>query len=294
MKKFLISIVVLIAVIAAAGLYVTRPKTVDPARFANLSGDVAAGERIYYAAGCGSCHAAPGSDDKLVLAGGKRFETPYGAFIAPNISMDTTQGIGAWSQLQFASAVLEGTSPEGSHYFPAFPYTTYTRMQDHDVADLWAFMQTLPASDVPSVPHEIGFPYNIRLGIGGWKLLYVTDAWALKSPESDEIERGRYLVEAMGHCAECHTPRNAVGAHERDRWMAGAPNPSGKGRIPGLTPAQLDWSAGDIAYYLETGFTPDFDSAGGGMVDVIDNTSKLSSEDRAAMAAYLKALPARE
>lgn len=294
MRKFLIYLFVIVAAVMAGGLYVTRPQSVEPERLASLSGSAEVGERIFYAAGCGSCHVGEGSEDSLLLSGGKRFESPFGAFIAPNISTDRTHGIGDWTLPQFASAVLNGTSPDGEHYYPAFPYTTYTRMEDQDVVDLWAFMQTLPASDRANVPHELGFPFNIRLSVGGWKLLYMTKGWALRQPETEQIERGRYLVEALGHCAECHTPRNALGAHERDRWMAGAPNPSGQGRIPGISPAQLNWSAADIAYYLDTGFTPDFDSAGGGMVEVIANTSKLPAEDREAMAAYLKALPPRE
>ena len=150
-------------------------------------------------------------------------------------------------------------------------------------------MSSLPAVERANEPHEIGFPFNIRLSLGGWKLLFFNDDWVADA-DTPELERGRYLVEALGHCAECHTPRNALGGLNKSEWMMGAPNPSGKGRIPGIAPAVLDWSAGDIAYYLETGFTPDFDSAGGEMTEVIRNTSRLTPEDRAAIAAYLKAL----
>ncbi|PWK57922.1 mono/diheme cytochrome c family protein [Silicimonas algicola] len=186
--------------------------------------------------------------------------------------------------------MLEGTSPEGAHYYPAFPWTTYARMRDADVADLWTFMATLPPQDRADVPHEVGFPFNIRASLGGWKLLFADDDWVMPA-DTPELERGRYLVEALGHCAECHTPRNALGGPDKTLWMAGAPNPAGEGKIPGLRQGQLDWSAEDIAYYLESGFTPDFDSAGGQMAEVVENMSKLAPEDRAAIAAYVKALP---
>lgn len=275
----------------AVGLWITRPATVAPERFASLTGDAENGEMVYWAAGCASCHTAEKSEDKLTLPGGKRFASDFGTFVAPNISSDTTHGIGAWTLPQFASAVLEGTSPDGAHYYPAFPYTTYGRMSDSDVADLYAFMKTLPASSRESEPHEVGFPFNVRLVLGGWKLLFLNKDYVTEAP-TPELERGRYIVEALGHCAECHTPRNALGGWEVARWMDGAPIPGDdKGKTPGITPAHLDWVASDIAYYLETGFTPDFDSAGGEMAEVVINTSKLSPEDRAAIAAYVKALP---
>ena len=275
--------------IAGGVLWYTRAQPVDAARFATLSGDAEAGAHVYWAGGCASCHTAEGSDDKLALPGGKRFQTPFGTFVAPNISPDPIYGLGEWSLTDFASALLNGTSPEGKHYYPAFPYATYARMTDQDVADLWAFMATLPSADVANEPHELGFPFNIRASLGPWKVLFLKRDW-VQPAATPEAERGRYLVEALGHCAECHTPRNLMGGLDRANWMEGAPNPSGKGRIPGITPAQLNWSAEDIAYYLETGFTPDFDSAGGEMTEVIENMSRLSAEDRAAIAGYVKAL----
>lgn len=287
MRRFL-TILILVAIAGAVAAYfITSPERVDPARFAALEGDPVAGETVYWAAGCASCHAAEGDDSRTLLAGGYRMKSDFGTFITPNISPDPTHGIGTWTVTDFANSVLNGTSPGGSHYYPAFPYASYAGMADQDVADLWAFLQTLPPSVTPSQPHEVGFPFNIRLALGGWKFLYHD---AVETP----ADRGTYLVEVLGHCAECHTPRDALGGLDRSRWMAGAPNPSGDGKIPGLTPAQLDWSEADIAYYLETGFTPDFDSAGGGMASVVQNQSRLDPADRAAIAAYIKALPAAE
>lgn len=289
MLRALVTLAAIGLAVLAVGLWLTRPVGVDAARFAGLAGDAANGETVFWAAGCASCHTAPESEEATLLAGGKRFQTPYGTFVAPNISPHPTAGIGNWSLADFASAVKNGASPDGSHYYPAFPYTTYTRMTDADVADLWAFMQTLPQSDAPSTPHELQFPFNIRASLGVWKLLFLSDGWVRPAP-TPELERGRYLVEALGHCAECHTPRNRFGALDEARWMEGAPVPSGSGTIPALTPNELSWSAGDIAYYLETGFTPDFDSAGGDMAEVVANTARLTAEDRAAIAAYVKAL----
>lgn len=289
MIKAVIRLGVLGLLIAGAVLWFTRAQSVSPERFANLTGDAARGEQVFWAAGCASCHKANGSEDSLTLAGGQAFASDFGTFRAPNISPDPIHGIGEWSQVDFASAVLNGTSPEGRHYFPAFPYTTYGRMTDGDVADLWAFMQTLPSSDTASLDHEVGFPFNIRASLGPWKVMFRNRDWVAGAASASE-ERGRYLVEAMGHCAECHTSRNILGGLQTSSWMGGAPNPSGKGRIPGITPAHLDWTETDIAYYLETGFTPDFDSAGGKMADVVAGLAKLTPEDRTAIAAYLKTL----
>ncbi|MFD1341864.1 c-type cytochrome [Litorisediminicola beolgyonensis] len=293
MARFLLGLVVLGALIAAGGLWITRPATVDAELYADLAPDPERGARVFTAAGCASCHAAPDAEGeaKLVLAGGQRFPSEFGTFLAPNISSDPEAGIGDWSLTEFASAVTLGTSPDGAHYYPAFPYTSYTHLAPQDVTDLWAHMQTLPADPTPSQPHEIGFPFSIRASLGGWKLLYLDDSYVMTDPEGDTLLRGRDLVEALAHCGECHTPRTALGGLDRSRWLAGAPNPSGKGTIPALTPDELTWSETDIAYYLETGFTPDYDSAGGHMVAVIENFAKLSADDRAAVAAYLKALP---
>lgn len=271
----------------------TRPAPLEPDFGQGHVPDAQAGALVFAATGCASCHAAPGAegDEKLVLAGGYSFASDFGTFYAPNISPSVEAGIGGWTLPEFARAVTAGVSPDGQHYYPAFPYASYTRMTDADVSDLFAYMQGLPPSEVASKPHDVGFPFNIRRSLGGWKLLFLDDKDRLAGDLDPVLSRGRYLVEAMGHCGECHTPRNALGGLELDRWLAGAPNPSGKGKIPNITPAALDWSEADIAYYLTTGFTPDFDSVGGSMAAVVTNTAKLPDSDRTAIAAYLKAVP---
>lgn len=288
--------------VGAVFWWLSAPAPLDEARLARIEAipaDAARGEDVFFAGGCVSCHAAPDAegDARLVLAGGVELKTDFGTFVTPNISPDPEHGIGAWSLRDFANAVLKGVSPDGRHYYPAFPYGSYARMSDQDVADLFAFMQTLPPSDVASKPNRIEFPFSIRRLVGGWKMLFFTDEPRVILAKADEvIARGQYLVEGPGHCGECHTPRNALGGFETGTWLAGAPNPEGKGVIPNITPGGNDisgWSAADIAYYLESGFTPEFDTVGGSMVEVQKNMAELDPADREAIAAYLKAIPAR-
>ncbi|MBO9431507.1 cytochrome c [Sulfitobacter sp. R18_1] len=278
---------------AALGWALTRPDPLEPSYGAGLTPDPEAGALVFAAGGCVSCHAAPESeeDEQLVLAGGLPFASDFGTFYAPNISPDPDHGIGDWTLQEFARAVTRGVSPEGQHYYPAFPYTAYQHLAPQDVVDLFAYMQTLPASDTPSLPHEVGFPFNIRRGLGAWKALFSHDDFVMSEAPDAEVERGRYLVEGLAHCGECHTPRNALGALDRGAWLTGAPNPSGKGRIPGITPDQLDWSKPDLVAYFTSGFTPEYDSAGGEMAEVVSNLAQLPESDREAIAAYLKALP---
>lgn len=268
----------------------SRPGNVDPAALAGLEPDAVNGERVFHAGGCASCH---GED----LAGGLEMATAFGTFRVPNITPHPVAGIGTWSLADFASAMLKGTSPDGRHYYPAFPYTSYTRMSVQDVMDLKAWLDTYKPDAREVAGHELGFPWNVRRGLGFWKRRYLDAAPVTTAPDpTPEVERGRYLVEALGHCGECHTPRDGLGGPEQSQWLAGAPGPDGEGRAPNITPHDdglAGWSAADIAYYLETGFTPDFDTVGGSMVEVQENMALLPDSDRAAIAAYLMSLPAR-
>lgn len=283
-----------VAVLGLLGLgiawAVTRPDTLPADALAGLSGDADRGEAVFWASGCASCHAAPEAEDALILSGGQAFASDFGTFYAPNISTDPQQGIGAWSDHDIANAVMRGVSPNGAHYYPAFPYTGYAGIEPQDMADLIAFLRNLTADATASRAHDVGFPFNFRRTVGVWKTLYADPDWVMRNPPTGQVERGRYLVEVLAHCGECHTPRNAMGGLDRSQWLRGAPNPSGQGRIPGIAPDQLEWTTGEIAYYLETGFTPDYDSAGGSMAKVVSSFAKLSAEDREAVAAYLKAL----
>lgn len=282
---------VVLGVIGAAALwFLARPAPLAESDVAGFTGVAAKGEAVFWAAGCASCHMASDAkgDAQLVLAGGQRFPSDFGTFVAPNISSDPTHGIGSWSLLDLANAITQGVSPEGEHYFPALPYAAYSKMQMQDVADLYAFLKTLPADATPSAAHELMFPFSFRESVGVWKLLFLKKDWAVAGNLTPTADRGRYIAEAMAHCGECHTPRNLLGGLDRSRWLAGAPNPSGEGRIPNITPAKLTWSEADIVAYLTTGFTPEFDSVGGHMAHVVENMARLSESDRVAVAEYLK------
>lgn len=288
----------LVLVILGLGVayMVLRPNPLPDDALAGLSGDAGRGELVFWAGGCASCHTGEKASDeeKLVLKGGQRFPSPFGTFIAPNISNDPDVGIGAWSDLDLANAMVRGISPGGQHYYPVFPYASYAKAELQDVVDLRAYLATLPADPTPSGAHEVGFPFNIRLSLGGWKFLFLKDGWVVDGDLTEEEQRGRYLAEALGHCGECHTPRNALGGMDTGRWFAGGPVPAGRGNFPNITPAKLDWSNADIIEYLTSGFTPDYDSAGGHMALVVQNTARLPESDRAAITAYLKRVPASE
>ena len=291
MRKKSLFIIGLALTSALAGSFwvLTSPQPYDSAPLAARSANPAAGEAVFWAAGCASCHMNT-EGDSLVLAGGMAFPTQFGTFYAPNISPDPDHGIGGWSLADFGRALQQGVSPDGAHYYPALPYSAYAKMTPQDVVDLKAYLDTLPPDATPSQPHDIGFPFNIRRSLGLWKAMFADDSYYMDGDLPDDVQRGRYLVEALAHCAECHTPRNALGGLDRSKWMQGAPNPDGRGRAPDITPQTLGWSADEITAYLETGFTPDYDSVGGHMVHVVENMAKLPENDRRAIAAYLLAL----
>jgi mono/diheme cytochrome c family protein len=290
-----ISVILLFVALAAFAVYWWLTST--PLAFAVTASvytpDVANGQTIFNAGGCSSCHAVPNQPDRLKLGGGLPIPSPFGTFHAPNISADPDDGIGRWSETDFINAVMKGISPEGTHYFPAFPYTSYAHARVSDVRDLFAYLKTLPKVAGKARDHDVPFPFNIRRNVGIWKLLFMDDKPFTPDPaRSAQWNRGAYLVNSFGHCAECHSPRNALGGIIAAQRFAGGPNPDGEGWVPNITQKGLgDWSEKDIAYFLETGQTPDGDSAGGAMVRVIKNSSELSDHDRAAIAEYVKSLP---
>ncbi|NDV00615.1 cytochrome c [Pseudoroseicyclus sp. CLL3-39] len=283
----------LVLVGAGAFWLLTLPNRLPAAEREGVTGDAEAGAYAFTAAGCANCHVAPDTvpGDAPVLSGGQAFASPFGTFHAPNISPDPVAGIGGWTEREIAQAILRGVTPEGAHLYPAFPYGSYIRGDVQGAHDIAAYLLTLPPSAEPSLAHELTFPFNNRRGVGLWKRLFLSDDWVLQGDLDPQVERGRYLVEAMSHCGECHTPRNALGAPDTSRWLAGGPVPGGEGNFPNITPAALGWSEAQIAEYLSSGFTPEFDTAGGAMVEVIQSTSRLTDEDRLAIAAYLKAVP---
>jgi len=251
------------------------------------------GKYIFDAAGCYGCHTEAGG---APLAGGPALKTAFGTFYAPNITPDPEHGIGHWSDEDFARALREGVSPTGDNLYPVFPYTAYTKMGPRDVADLRAYLKTVPPSNKPSRAHELRFPFSIRAALGPWKWLYFTPG-VYKPARHKEVvwNRGAYIVEALAHCGECHTPRNFFGAIQRDNWLTGARMPVGDLVAGNLTPDKsglADWTAADIATLLESGDLPEGGTVGAEMGEVVRNsTSHLTAQDREAVAAYLKALP---
>jgi mono/diheme cytochrome c family protein len=291
-------ILAFVAAVIGLGVFwwLTIPVTVAASTLPPHTPNPGNGAVVFNAGGCSSCHATPAQQDRLKLGGGLPLTSPFGTFYVPNISPDPVAGIGRWSEADFVTALLKGTSPNGSHYFPACPYTSYQQMKMEDVRDLFGYLKTLPQVASKAPDHAVPFPFNIRRNLGVWKLLFLDgkpfEADASKSPQWN---RGSYLVNALGHCAECHSPRDALGGIVTAQRFAGGPNPDGEGWVPNITQKRLgDWSEKDIAYFLETGQTPDGDTAGGSMARVIRNTSQLSADDRSAMALYLKSLPAVE
>ncbi len=293
MRKYLGYLAILAVLGASVAWFLSAPTYLAADALDGLVADASRGEIVFHAGGCASCHSADKAEgaDKLVLVGGRRFASPFGTFVAPNISPDPANGIGDWSAMDLANAMKNGVSPEGRHYFPAFPYTSYSRVELADIVDLKAFLDTLPAVATPSQPHEVGFPFNIRRSLGLWKILFFSDNPRVDTSQAPEpVQRGAYLAEALGHCGECHTPRNFLGGSKISKWLAGGPNPEGKGTIPNITPGKLTWSEGEIVEFFSTGFKPDFDTAGGNMAFVIGNLQQLPVSDRQALAAYLKAV----
>jgi len=288
MKWAVYGLLTLAVIGGVTGWFITRPTALPSTVSDRLTGDAEAGERIFLASGCASCHMGTEDDaDPKLLSGGAEFQTQFGTFYAPNISPDPDHGIGGWSQAQFLNAVMRGVSPEGQHYYPAFPYTSYAKADPQDMADLYAYMMTLPVDATPSRAHDVAFPFNIRRSVGLWKALYMNRDWVVRGDLTEQETQGRYLAEALAHCAECHTPRDALGGMDRAAWLEGASNPSGTGRIPPISGADFTWSAFDISAYLETGFTPSFDVAGGSMAKVITNLGQLDKPELDAIAAYI-------
>jgi mono/diheme cytochrome c family protein len=283
------------AAVATFGIYwwLSAPSASWAASASAYAPNLANGETIFNAGGCSSCHATPNQPDRTRLGGGLAIPSPFGTFYAPNISPDPDDGIGQWSEADFITAVTKGVSPAGTHYFPAFPYPSYAHARIEDVRDLFAYLKTLPKVSGKVRDHDVPFPFNIRRNVGIWKLLFMDGKpFAPDAAHSAQWNRGAYLVNSFGHCAECHSPRNPLGGIITDKRFAGGPNPEGEGWVPNITQKGIgDWSEKDIAYFLETGQTPDNDNAGGSMARMIKNTSQLPPQDRDAIAEYLKSLP---
>ena len=259
---------------------------------ASAQGDAKRGEYLARAGGCVGCHTEE-KEGAVPYAGGRALKTPFGTFYGPNITPHPQAGIGRWSEADFMRAMRHGRRPDSANYFPAFPYPSFTNITDSDLRDLWAYLRTLPASSQSSRKHDLWFVFGWRFLVTVWKWFFFTPGPFASAPGASEIvNRGAYLVRALGHCGECHTPRNFLGASRKDRFLAGGKGPEGKD-VPNLTPTGLKkWDDRELADFLTTGLTPDGDVPAEAMGEVITNTtSKLTPQDLAAVIAYLRALP---
>lgn len=257
--------------------------------------ELARGQYILRASGCVACHT---SDAGQPLAGGRRIETPFGVLFSPNITGDKTHGIGNWTESQFIAAVREGRRPQGGRYYPAFPYTSYAAMTDADAKALFAYLRSTPPLATPNQPHDLSWPFSMRWLMLAWQWMFFKGAPPLPEPAqtSPSLERGRYLT-ALGHCAECHMPRNRMGALQWEEGMRGVSAGSISPPAPNITPSRQaigDWTLAELEEFLNTGVKPNFDDVQGSMREVIEQgTVHLTPQDRRAMAEYLLAMPPR-
>ncbi|HYB10683.1 MAG TPA: cytochrome c [Alphaproteobacteria bacterium] len=283
------------AVVVACALYGHFAQAEDTGT-AGAAPSAGRGAYILAAAGCAECHTDKKNNGPF-LSGGRALATPFGIFYSPNITPDPATGIGKWSEADFRRAIRSGVGPKGAHFYPVFPYPSFTFMTDPDIADLFAYLKTVPAVTRPNVPHKVGFPYNVRVLMVVWNWLYLKRGPYEPNPEkSAEWNRGAYLVQALGHCGECHTPRTRLGALDREMTLAGTDDGPDGDHVPNLTPDKETgigkWALEDITFALQTGLTPGGDSLGASMGGVVnESTSKLSPEDRMAIAIYLRSLP---
>jgi len=252
---------------------------------AQAVGDVKNGKYVMEMGGCVSCHKMP-KQKNADLAGGHAIKTPFGTFYVPNITPDPDTGIGGWSEDDFINAMTQGTAPDGSHYFPAFPYTSYTKMTNQDLVDLKAFLDTVEPITNAVPDHELDFPYNLRFLMFGWKMLFFDNTPLADNPnKSAEWNRGSYIVNGPAHCGECHTPRNSLGGIDESKKFLGNPKGPNNEKIPSMLPK---WKMQEYFMALRMGMKPDGDFLGGSMGHVIGRTtSKLTKDDLKAVAVYL-------
>ena len=265
-------------------LFAIGGATADPDSYV----DVMRGKALAIAGDCVACHTAKGG---APFAGGLALQTPFGAIMTANITPDNGTGIGSWSADDFARAMHEGRRPGGTYLYPAFPFPYYTKVTRSDLDALYAYLRTLPPVENRVSRNTLPFPFNIRMSMIGWNMLFFTPGEFKPDPKrSDEFNRGAYLVEGLGHCGACHTPFNAFGASKDDKYLQG--NQIDNWTAPNITNDKQaglgKWTVDDIVQYLKTGQTS-FSLASGPMKDVIENsTSHMPDADLKAIAIYLK------
>jgi mono/diheme cytochrome c family protein len=300
LRKLVVGIASLAVIAGVAGWFASAPRPIVASGSDALEqgGDAARGQVIFAAGGCASCHTTPGQQDRLKLGGGLELKSPFGSFFAPNISPHPTDGIGRWKVADLVNAMQAGVSPAGEHYFPAFPYTTYAHAKVDDIRDLMAYLRTLEPVAGKAPAHTVGFPFNVRRGLGLWKLAFMDSTPITPdTSQSAEWNRGHYLADALGHCAECHSGRNLLGGIEAKYRYAGGPDLEGKGWVPNITQDKggiASYSLVDIKELLKSGLMENGDYVGGSMTEVVRNMAALPDSDRSAIATFIKSLPARQ
>lgn len=279
--------------VGAAALLASRhpslPATAPPDR-ASLDPDLVARGAVLSAIGnCASCHTRPGGP---AYAGGRAMPTPFGTVHATNITPDPVHGIGAWSEAAFVRAMRQGIDRDGRHLYPVFPYDQFTLITDADLAALYAYLMSLPPAPDATPPNAMRFPFGIRLLLEGWNLLHHRDVrFEPDLARSPEWNRGAYLVEGLGHCAACHTPRTLTGARDPARPMAGAMLGDGWYAPPvgALSVGKIAWTEDALVNYLLDGWDADHGVAAGPMTSVVNNLVLIDEDDAYAMAVYLLA-----
>ena len=302
----LLVIVLLVPVLAAAWLLVQTDHSKNTTASADFSvadeSIIERGRYLAVAGNCATCHTVPGGE---FMAGGLAFETPFGTIYSTNITPDAETGIGNWTGVQFLNSMRHGVRPDGEHLYPVFPYTAFTKVTDEDVAALYAYFQGIPAVRREAPENQLSFPFNQRSLMAFWKgKFFDAGSYEQVDSESEEWNRGAYLVEGLAHCSACHSPRNALGAEDSGRAMAGGEYldrvPGGALRpwfAPNLTSAPTGlslWPVEQVAAYLKTGLNEYVETYGPMNEVIINSTRHLSEQDIDAMAVYLKSLPAHE
>jgi mono/diheme cytochrome c family protein len=243
------------------------------------------GEMLATLGGCESCH---GKD----LAGGVRLPTPFGALYSTNITPDPQTGIGAWSPDAFRRAMRRGIDRAGGYLYPAFPYDHFTKTTDDDIDAIYAYLMSRPAITRTETPNELTFPYNIRLSMAAWNLLFLDEGAFVPDPtQNDTWNRGAYLAEGLGHCAACHTPRNFLGARDHAREYSGGDAEGWHSpALNAASPAPIQWTMESLINYFFDGWDGEHGIAAGPMKDVVEHVSTLSEEDVDALATFVLSL----
>lgn len=289
MKKRLALLIVLIAAIVIAVLWWRENRSYDgPIQQVTASSEqIARGRYLTQAADCAACHTAAGG---APLAGGYPLDTPFGTIYGSNLTPSADHGIGRWNKDDFFLALTQGVAPGGRHLYPAMPYTSYKGISREDADAIYAYLMSRPAVDVAIPANDMPFPFNQRMALIGWNLLFRNNdpMPASSQGNSAEWQRGRYLSDVLGHCGECHTPRGMLGQMELSKPMQGGD--LGRFIAPDITPqalAQRGWTPEDLSRFLSTGLAPQ-GSAFSEMHMVVDlSTRHLTPEDHRALVTYL-------